>query len=295
MGTLVETPNRVHFHNNFVNNMYGTNNMNRRKNMIMCANCGGLGHVYRTCNHPTISYGVICYTFKDNKPYFLMVQRKDSLSYVEFMRGKYDLENKTYLMKLFSFMTEEERDRLRQNDFDILWRDMWCKNEENGKHFNKEYQEATEKFNKLKIGYFIKSQENKLIFMNIDYLLSSTISLFSETEWGFPKGRRNVNENDLNCALREFNEETGLSPHVLKLSCDMKPLEEIFSGTNKKRYKHVYYVAELACNIKIGELFPMCREIKTVNWFSYEECQNNIRYFNVERKELLKRLYHLIV
>jgi hypothetical protein len=28
-----------------------------------------------------------------------MVQKKDSLSYVEFMRGKYELDNKQYLLK----------------------------------------------------------------------------------------------------------------------------------------------------------------------------------------------------
>ena len=28
-------------------------------------------------------------------------------------------------------------------------------------------------------------------------------------EWGFPKGRRNYQENDLTCGLREFEEETG--------------------------------------------------------------------------------------
>jgi 8-oxo-dGTP pyrophosphatase MutT (NUDIX family) len=300
MVTLVEPQNNineVYFHNNFVNNLYGTNYMNRRKNLIMCANCGGLGHVYRTCNHPTISYGVICYSFREGKVVYLMVQRKDSLSYVEFMRGKYNLENKKYLMKLFSYMTNDERLRLQNNDFDHLWRDMWCKNETDGKHFNKEYQEAAEKFNKIKTGYLMKSQENEVISININYLVSNTKPLFSETEWGFPKGRRNVNENDLNCALREFKEETGLNTNIMRLLFDLKPLEEVFSGTNKKRYKHVYYIAQLCNNISIDIIDDQspCREIKAVKWFTYEECQTQIRDINVERKELLKRLNNIIL
>ena len=126
--------------------------------------------------------------------------------------------------------------------------------------------------------------------------MSNTVTLFEETEWGFPKGRRNVNENDLTCALREFKEETGLNPNIMRLLFDMKPLEEIFSGTNKKRYKHVYYIAQLLNNIEINQIenHASCREIKNVKWFTYDECQNNIRDINVERKELLKRLYTII-
>jgi hypothetical protein len=59
-------------------------------------NCG-LGHVYRTCNHQQWLW-FICYRiiedFDTNTKYpvYLMVQKKDSLSYVEFMRNdRYDL------------------------------------------------------------------------------------------------------------------------------------------------------------------------------------------------------------
>ena len=73
-------------------NGYGYNKNNYKKH-IFCANCGCIGHVYKSCNHPVISYGIICYTlFYDMEanivyPKYLMVQRKDSLSYVEFIRG----------------------------------------------------------------------------------------------------------------------------------------------------------------------------------------------------------------
>jgi len=287
---------------NFNHNYVGNYIINRRKTSIICANCGGIGHVYRTCNHPTISYGFICYRIVEDfknftkYPVYLMVQRKDSLSYVEFMRGKYELENVNYLFKLFTNMTKDERDKIRQNTFDFLWKEMWCKNdEENTKNFNKEYSESSQKFNRLYNGYYIYSKDTKDIkFINIQYIYDNTISECDETEWGFPKGRRNVNENDINCALREFKEETGYNPKSLQICHDMKPLEEIFSGSNKKRYKHVYYVAKFNPDYIMNEALPSFKEIKDVKWFNYIDAQNHIRDINIERKELLKRLNSVI-
>ena len=34
--------------------------------------------------------------------------------------------------------------------------------------------------------------------------------VYESPEWGFPKGRRNMHESDLDCAKREFEEETGI-------------------------------------------------------------------------------------
>lgn len=301
MVTLYETyyNREVEIHQKIINNKYVNSYfMNRRKNLIMCTNCGGYGHVYRTCNHPTISYGFICFKIIiiNNKyvPLYLMVQRKDSLSYVEFMRGKYDLENRIYLMKLFSHMTEDERKRIKNNEFNTLWNDMWCKTEEESNlNFNREYGEANDKFAILKNGYFIRSN-NTVTHVNIDYFLDNTNCEYNETEWGFPKGRRNVNEYDINCAIREFKEETGFSIRNINICSEMKPLEEIFSGTNKKRYKHVYYIARFNGD-ENKESFPSCREIKDVKWFTYDEAQEHIRDINIERKELIKRLNQLII
>ena len=305
MVTLVEDQYTAHgaefhqkiMHNNYVNNYF----MNRKKNMITCANCGGLGHIYRTCNHPTISYGFICYRIvrqgDKNVPLYLMVQRKDSLSYVEFMRGKYELENKTYIMKLFSHMTEEERQRVYHKEFDVLWKDMWCKgDEDNCRNYNREYLEASEKFNHIKRGYYMRSTDDVVLYIDMAYFMQNTHCEYADTEWGFPKGRRNVNENDINCALREFKEETGFNVKCLDICCEMKPLEEVFSGTNKKRYKHVYYVAKFTDGdlVEMIDSTPSCREIKDVRWFTYEEAQDHIRDINIERKELLKRLNQMI-
>jgi 8-oxo-dGTP pyrophosphatase MutT (NUDIX family) len=279
------------------------NAVQKKKTTIMCANCGGYGHLYKSCNHPVISYGVICYQLVYDDvaqtfyPKFLMVQRKDSLSYVEFIRGKYNLENRSYLLKLFSNMTDDERTRISQNTFEMLWKSMWCKstNEETNKNFTKEYLEAAEKFALLKKGYLLKTEDGSIIKCDLDYILDNTESTYNETEWGFPKGRRNINEDDISCALREFKEESGLYLKHIRLLNDVKPIEEVFSGSNKVRYKHVYYLARYhaECDTNVVAR-TYCREIKDAQWFTYDEMIHHIRPYNVERRELAKRVMNII-
>jgi 8-oxo-dGTP pyrophosphatase MutT (NUDIX family) len=277
---------------------------NGKRTNILCANCGCMGHVYKNCNHPIISYGVICYKLVYDSelngihPQYLMVQRKDSLSYVEFIRGKYNIKAKSYIMDMFALMTEDERQGLKDNSFEKLWQTLWCKNlSDDNKSFSKEYKEACDKFNMLKKGYYIKNG-NHLTFFSINYIIDNTSSKYNETEWGFPKGRRNINEDDVNCAVREFREETGISSKSIYLSSFIKPLEEVFSGSNNVRYKHVYYIAKM---IEEGQVVldpsnkQQCKEIRNINWFSYLDAQNKIRETNIERKELFRRLNQIII
>jgi ADP-ribose pyrophosphatase YjhB (NUDIX family) len=282
-----------------INNLVTAKN---KKTSIMCANCGGYGHLYKSCNHPVISYGIICYkivydeNFHDFYPQFLMVQRKDSLSYVEFIRGKYCPKNRVYIMKLFTNMTVDERLRIKNNIFDFLWKSMWCKTEdETNKNFTKEYSEASEKFSMLRNGYLLKSTDDSDTILNFsfDYILENTTAVYTETEWGFPKGRRNINEDDISCALREFKEESGIHIKSIRLLSDIKPLEEIFSGSNKIRYKHVYYLARIKEDYQ--QTIYSKGEIKDVKWFSFEEMIEHIRPYNVERRELAKRVMSVIM
>ncbi len=288
-----------------------------QQQLLVCANCGGYGHGYKNCNHPIISYGIICYRFcyepetNSISPRYLMVQRKDSLCYVEFIRGKYDVQNKDYLFKMFNNMTDTERHKIKTHNFEFLWNEMWCRRDGDGsectRNFNRELKESQEKFNMLKKGFYIKPVDTEdLVFFNIDYIIDNTQSIYDDTEWGFPKGRRNMSENDLTCALREFTEETGISSKSIKICLDIKPIEEVFSGSNKIRYKHVYYVGKQhststdAVNLSVTNLYNpdnkiQSKEIKDVRWFSYQEAQQLIRNHNVERKELFKRLNNVIM
>jgi NADH pyrophosphatase NudC (nudix superfamily) len=72
----------------------------------------------------------------------------------------------------------------------------------------------------------------------------------------------------------------------------------VFSGSNKVRYKHVYYIARLVTDVEPFTINPnnkqQCKEIRNIQWFSYEDAQSKIRVYNIERKELLKRLHQVI-
>ena len=67
-----------------------------------------------------------------------MIQRKDSISYVEFIRGKYSLEKSSYIFRLFSDMTHNEREKIRLNDFKTLWDLLWMNHDSN--IFKNEYE-----------------------------------------------------------------------------------------------------------------------------------------------------------
>lgn len=251
-----------------------------------------------------------------------MVQRKDSLSYVEFMRGKYDLRNVKYIMQLVSNMTEDERKKLETGDFDALWKGVWSVT--TGRNFEREHQDSKRKFQILSNGYVLKTQpaarnslcietsnsnesqdaDNEQTFVSLQQLLQTTKSALCETEWGFPKGRRNFSdEDDKRCAMREFREETGMQLRNIKFIKNMKPFEEVFSGTNSVRYKHVYYVCKFCpwttsdtCSSMVNpKNKQQMKEIKDVQWFNYSEAQNKIPSSNVERRELLKRINNVIV
>lgn len=270
---------------------------------VCCANCGNKGHVYRNCNQPITSCGIICYRLKYEPttnsvaPEYIMVQRKDSLCYIEFMRGKYSIKNKSYIMKLFTNMTDRERQGIQDREFEDLWKDLWQLKDCN--IYMREFSDARSKFSILRTGYFIRNKDDTHFF-DIKYVLENTTSTMPETEWGFPKGRRNINEADVQCALREFQEETVVPSNDVVIY-KSKPYEEIFTGLNKVRYRHVYFVASLVNGVDTGSsLFnpsnaQQAKEIKDVRWFAYSEAQSKIRAENVERKELLKRVNTAIV
>jgi len=256
-----------------------------------CTNCGLGGHFFRSCTLPVTSYGIIAVKYnndinisslflnsnninQNDAIEFLLIQRKDSISYVEFIRGKYNSYDDEYIGKLLRGMTHNEQSQLLSKSFEELWNNVWGENSNLKSHKNN-YDNSEKKYINIQ--------------PRLSQLISENTSKWLEPEWGFPKGRRNPHENDMNCAIREFQEETCLKRSDFTILQNTLPISETFFGSNQVHYCHKYYIAicddiEVKMNMNSSH---MTREIGAIKWCSLDDAISKIRPDNVEKREIL--------
>ena len=236
---------------------------------IQCINCGMTGHSIQKCKYPVVSYGIILYDMTQNK--YLMICRSKSFGYIEFLSGNYSINNIIQIQYLIDEMSMEEKTKLLNWNFTDLWTELWYKKPLDEK--------SKRKFNYLKTG----------ILQNI---IENSSTHWETPEWEFPKGRKKLQEKMIECAIREFTEETGYTKNDIKIIDNVIPFEEVFIGSNIKSYKHKYYLA-----ILLGKITPLnpiqYSEISKLSWLSYEECLKNIREYSIEKKNILHNVNHL--
>ena len=250
------------------------------KNNI-CNNCGKQGHQFHQCKLPITSYGVILFRSSTQGIQYLMIRRKDSFGYIDFIRGKYVLNNLEQLQSIFNEMSITEREKIRENDFDTLWTMMWGETLI-GTQYKGEEMASQKKFDALKLGVPMSNGE----IITLEKLIEYSETKWKETEWEFPKGRRNYQEKDLDCALREFEEETGLLKKDIKIVENILPFEEIFLGSNHKSYKHKYFLAYTDKTTDDLHNYQQT-EVSKLVWKTLEECLESIRPYNLEKKQLI--------
>ena len=88
------------------------------KTYQFCNNCGKQGHMFHRCKKPITSIGIIIFRIINGERQYLTICRRNSLGYVDFMRGKYPLSNKIYLKNIIYEMTNDEKQSLLKNEFD---------------------------------------------------------------------------------------------------------------------------------------------------------------------------------
>lgn len=252
---------------------------------FFCNNCGKQGHSFHQCKMPITSNGVIAFRIvpTTNELQFLMIRRKDTLGYMDFMRGKFPVFQKQYILNMLFQMTIDERNRLRQRTISFLQDPL----KENIK----------EKIQLLMKGIDANSNET---INNESYDLLSLLDeadqnvIWIEPEWGFPKGRRNTQEKDYDCALREFSEETGYNVSILNNIRNIIPFEEIFIGSNYKVYRHKYYLMNISYKNSLTVKTFQKSEVSGMEWKNFADCMNTIRSYNLEKKQMLMNVYNCL-
>jgi 8-oxo-dGTP pyrophosphatase MutT (NUDIX family) len=279
---------------------------------VYCVNCGEKGHVVKDCDGPITSFGIIAFKITTNtledrfdknnalrdivnslprecsvlpKIKFLMIQRKDTMGYIDFVRGKYPENNKDAKLKLLHIwlneMTAKEKTTLLTKSFDEIWDMLWVNHE--SKCYRNEYHLAKLKFERL----------------DIKSLVAQSHTQFTFQEFSFPKGRRNMRESNIACAEREFYEETGYCKQHYDFIKNYPTIHEEFTGTNGVKYRHIYYLVKMHENIPPPRIdysnIVQTGEVQNIGWFSYEECMALIRPYDSAKKSAIKNVYNDIV
>jgi 8-oxo-dGTP pyrophosphatase MutT (NUDIX family) len=295
-----------------INTYNYTEEEKKRYKNVYCVNCGIKGHVVKDCDAPITSFGIIAFkivTDKESENFdkndelncilqnlnqtkndypkikFLMIQRKDTMGYIDFIRGKYPEDNtevRDNLFKIFlNEMTKKEKENLLSKTFDELWRDLWINH--SSKTFINEYDNAKRKFEKLNLKQLVKLDEPSFDF----------------TEFSFAKGRKNMKEQNIACAEREFFEETGYCKKNYKFIKNYPIICEEFTGTNGIKYKHIYYLVKMKDNILPPKIdknnIVQTGEVRNVGWFTYDECMLLIRPYDEAKKNVITKVNHDIL
>jgi len=226
---------------------------------------------------PITSYGIILYTSDTPEPKFLLYRRRDTFEYIDFLRGGWYSEEQ--LPQLFSMMTVEERTRIRQYTLPELWDDLWV--EHDCKIYRDGYSRAKRKYDSVRD--------------KIPDLIDGAVSRVSQPPMGWPKGKKNnIRETPIDCALREFHEETHLLIDRSNLRSD-RPYIENFRGGNGKSYRTYYYLASVPREVVPPKMLtPHCirpdtisEEAADLHWLTFSEACANLNY---RRQALLSNI-----
>ncbi len=190
-----------------------------------------------------VSYGIACVRKAAGRYEILMIKKRCSYSFIEFIRGSYDPCKKHDISYLLDGMTVDEKRVILSNQFDRLWFHAYgsspilcrceqdiCDNCQN-RSVGSKYLRPERKYKALmniKHGQYIRELVHKST--NLDLL------------WEIPKGRMNKGEAPISSAIREFEEETSIDKHKYRLLFDDNTVEYTFID-NGVRYKYVYYLA----------------------------------------------------
>ena len=189
------------------------------------------------------SIGIILCRINKNIPEVLLVKKRCSYAFCEFVKGKLFTS-----VNQFDKMTRDELCDILTLNFDVIW-NRYSPN--NNKHMNVK-KEIFKRYNSKKLTNLINSTQKKFDLM-----------------WECPKGAQNKLEDELTCAIRELKEETGIDKKDYTIISNVNKYMSYIS--NKTLYKVKYYVAYTDRKINLLsklEDFIKTNEVIDIGWFN---------------------------
>ncbi len=193
-------------------------------------------HKSKSDNSFVMSYGVACVRRNSGSGCYeiLMIKKRHTYSFIEFVRGMYDPYKDYDLQYMFEAMTITEKSMIQTRNFETIWN--YCNGEPTKSSERSIYNRSLRKYTAL-----LERNGNVLLT-----LITNTKN--SNLLWEIPKGRPNKKESPLASATREFEEETGLSKNSYRILFDEGTIEYSFIDCGVK-YKYIYYIAVLCGNV----------------------------------------------
>lgn len=226
------------------------------------------------------------YNHKKHKIEMVMVKKRCTYWFTTFILGFYNSNDDRRLIYMFSRMTPEEKLVILTLDFEMMWNHNWQTHNENPK------------FKRKKIADFEYYKERRLKFERLigDHgkrlrrLIANSKS--SGLIWEIPKGRKQFpHENDIECAIREFEEETGITKNAFQIIPDVKPFKLTFRD-GLTYYVCTYYLAKPIKPIRLRINFDMLEqicEVIDIRWCTSEEAD----LLNCVRFKFVKQIYDM--
>lgn len=222
---------------------------------------------------PVTSYGIACCRKNTNGQYeILMIKKKCTYAYSEFVRGIYDVNHKQNLIHLFDNMTIDEKICIQTQNFETIWiksHGMAPDGEKNN------YGRGFKKFNTL-----VKINNGQYL----QEIIHSSINV--ELLWEIPKGRPDKKEVPVETAVREFNEETHIEKKQYRILFDESPITYSFTDSGI-RYVYIYYIAIMNSNRFVPRFVysssHMQREVGNIKFLSTDKIKllNNTRLYKL--------------
>lgn len=197
------------------------------------------------------SVGVACVRYLNGFPEILLVRKRFTYSYCVFVNGRYNSSDNENLIRLFSGMTLEEKINILSLNFDQIWYGIWF-----NRH-DRDFKHAKSIFDRI----FVRDEGARL-----KRLIAKSKN--DELIWEIPKGRHdNKTESDINCATREFEEETGINKSKYKLWIDGTKSHSYVDGD--VRYSNTYFIAytrnKLDVNVNFNNIEQL-KEVSAIKW-----------------------------